>query len=110
MIGDRPINAGNHQGNDGSNTSKIRMYYLDPTARRPKEIDTEDDGRSIGILHGRKVTTGLDDRPEVGDCGFLPGFARPLQCIMKERGYTLSTYDIPSGAMAREKSHSAFSL
>ena len=89
MPGDRPIDAANRRGNDDNDTSKVGICYLDPTSRKPKG-NTDDEERSIGILHGCNVTTGLDDRPEVGDCGFLPGFARSLQCIMKERGDTLS--------------------
>ena len=81
MVGDRPISAGNHRGNDGSNTSKFGMYYLDPEARKSKELDTEDDWRNIGILHGRKVTTGLDDKPEVGVAVSSHGLRCPFSVL-----------------------------
>ena len=104
MAGERSSNAGNHRGNVENNTSKFGMYYIDPAARKPKDLDTEDDWRNNGILHGRNVTTGLDDRPEVGDCGPLPGFARTLQCIMKERADSLSIQNPQRGDGARAKS------
>ena len=98
-------------GKCGQYYIKGGWYYLDPTARQPRELDMEDGRRNNGISHGRKVTTGLDDRPEVEDCGPLPGFARSLQRIMRERGDTLSRPDIaPVGMVAREKSHPAYTL
>ena len=38
------------------------------------------------------MTTGLGDRPEVGYFGFLLGFARSLQNIMKEMDGTISSH------------------
>ena len=78
-------------GGAGDNTSMAGDVCLDPTAKRPRSQDTEDDWRTFGILHGRKITTGLDERPEVADCGFLPGFARGLRTICADREEAIST-------------------
>ena len=90
IFGERLRDAEDCHGNAGCNTTKVGTPYLYPTSRN--EIDAEGDRRSIGILHGCKVTTGLDDRPEVGGCGFLPCFAQQIQCLMKERQNTISIH------------------
>ena len=104
--GDRPVVAGNPRRGD---TPMWGGYCLDHTAKKPNAIDMEDDRRSSGILHGRMVTTGVDDRPEVSDCGVLPGFGRSLQCIIKEREDNISAHHPQWGEVAR-KSRSAYTL
>ena len=75
---------------------------LDPTAKKPSSLDTEDDWRTIGILHGCKITTGLDGRPEVTDCGSLPGFARSLRTTWRDREDAISTHRPQWGDGARK--------
>ena len=89
-------------GGSGENNAMAGEARLDPTARKPRSQDTEDDWRTIGILHGCKITTGLDGRPEVVDCGFLPGFARSLRTICDDREEAISTQFPQWGAGARK--------
>ena len=49
----------------GKYTPKLGGRYVDSTDRRPRESNMGDYGRSSGFLHGRNVTTGLDDRLEI---------------------------------------------
>ena len=62
---DKANNADRQWGFAERSTPMFGGRYVDPTSRRPKESDMEDCWRSNGILHGRNVTTGLDERPDV---------------------------------------------
>ena len=101
LAGDKASNAGGPWRNAENNTPQSGGRYLDHTPRRPKALDMEDDWRSNGILHGRKVAPGLDDRPEVGNSGRRRGFARRLQSITQEMNDTLSSQHARWGDGAR---------
>ena len=90
LEGDMASNAGGPWEIPDKTSPKYGVRYVGPTARRPEESDMEGGRRSNGILHGRMVAAGLDDRPEVGGFGFLPGLARSLQIITKARRDTIS--------------------
>ena len=89
LAGDKDSNAGGPRSI--ARTPKSPGSFGEPIARDLKESDTDDDRRSSGIAHGRKVAAGLGDSPEVADYGFLHGFARSLKSIAKELKDTLSS-------------------
>ena len=64
---------------------------------------------SNGILHGRNSTDGLDERPDVEDYGPFQG-SRGAFRVLRRKWAILSPSNTLTGAMGREKSHSAYTL
>ena len=101
VAGDKSRNAGQTWGDAAETTSMVGVLSR-PHREKSKCVRY---GRRLANYRDftwAQVAAGLDDRPEVGDCGFLPGFARSLQCIARGMEDTIPIHHPQRGDGARK--------